>query len=146
VFPWEIDPAQIQILRAPGNGIPITAAQAGGPGGNVTGVGLSPDGRTLAVSGFGDLFAFPAPVPGQLMLLNLPPDVVSGSGFGVSFVPGSAQYGSVAGRTLGSLVLRNGGGWRPDVFVVVGGSLDLATFLGSGPASLGTLQTFGLIH
>jgi hypothetical protein len=146
VRPWEIDPSKIQVLRAPGNGIPITAAQAGGPGGNVTGVGLSPDGRTLAVAGFGNLFAFPDPVPGQLALLNLPPDVVTGSGFGVSFVPGSARYGSVSGRTLGSLVLRAGVGGRPDVFVLVGGAMDLATFLGSGPASLGTLQTFGLVH
>jgi hypothetical protein len=146
IHPWEIDVSQLAVLRGPGNGIPITAAQAGGPGGNVTGVGLSPDGRTLAVSGFGDLFAFPVPNPGQLVLLALPDDVVTGSGFGANFVPGSARYAAEAGRTLGSLLVRGPGESGPDIAVLVGGAIDLTTFLGTGPASLGTLQTFGWIH
>ena len=146
IHPWEIDTSRLAVLRGPGNGIPITAAQAGGPGGNVTGVGLSPDGRTLAVSGFGDLFAFPAPNPGQLVLLALPDDVVTGSGFGVGFVPGSTRYATEPGRTLGSLLVRGPGEPGPDVTVLVGGTLDLTTFLGTGPASLGTLHTFGLVR
>lgn len=145
LFPWEIDPAGLAVLRAPGNGIPVTAAQAGGPGGNVTGVGLSADGRTLAVSGFGDLYAFPAPIPGQLLLLSLPDDVVAGSGQGTAFVPGSARYGSAPGRTLGTLLVRGPGQVGPDVVVTVGGAIDPSTYLGTGPAGLATLETFGWI-
>ena len=139
-----LDPSRLAVLRGPANGIPITAAQAGGPGGNLSGIALAPGGRTLAVTGFGDLFAFPAPLPGKLFLLNLPPNVVTGSGFGTNFVPGSTEFASVSGRTTGQIVLAPGGP-GPDVYVNVGGTLD-ANFLGSSPASLGTLDTFGLIE
>lgn len=138
-----IDASRLAVLRGPLNGIPITTAQAGGPGGNITGVGLSPDGRTLAVSGFGDLFAVPQ-VPGQLFLLALPSDLVTGAGFGAGFTPGSTQFAAAAGRTLGNLVLVPNAGDRPDVYVNLSGTLD-ASFLGSGSASLGSLRTFGLI-
>ncbi len=138
-----IDTSTLAVLRGPLDGIPITAAQAGGPGGNITGVGLAPDGRTLAVSGFGDLFATPQ-VPGQLFLLALPADLVTGSGFGTTFVPGSTRFASAPGRTLGGVVLVPNPGTRPDVYVNVSGTLD-ANFLGNGSASLGSLRTFGLI-
>ena len=141
-----VDPSRLAVLRGPNNGIPITAGQAGSPGGNINGVGLAPDGRTLVVSGFGNLFAFPAPLPGRLYLLGLPPDVVSGAGFGASFTPGATEYASVPGRTLGALALVPNPGDRPDVYVLVGGPLDPLTFLGTGPASLGSLRTFGLIR
>ena len=140
-----INPGTLAVLRGPLNGIPITTAQAGGPGGNVTSVALSPDGRTLAVTGFGDLFAFPAAIPGQLFLLGLPENLVTGSTFGSDFVPGSSQFASTPGRTLGSVVLVPNDGSRPDVFVNVSGTLD-QNFLGNGPASLGSLQTHGLIR
>ncbi len=143
LYQQPIDSSKLSVLRGPFNGIPITAAQAGGPGGNITGVGLSPDGRTLAVSGFGDLFASPA-VPGQLFLLSLPADLVTGSGFGASFTPGSTQFATAPGRTLGHVVLVPNAGDRPDVYVNVSGTLD-SSFLGSGSASLGSLRTFGLI-
>jgi hypothetical protein len=139
-----LDPSALAVLRGPANGIPITAAQAGGPGGNVTSVALAPDGRTLAATGFGDLFQSP-PVPGQLFLLALPADLVTGAGFGADFVPGSTRFAAASGRTLGSIVLVPNPGNRPDVFVNVSGTLD-ANFLGQGGASLGSLQTFGLIR
>jgi len=141
-----IDATRLAVLRGPGNGIPITAASSGGPGGNLTGVGLSPDGKTLVVSGFGDLFAFPTPIPGQLFLLTLPDDVVSGAGFGASFTPGSTLFGSTPGRTLSEFVLVPRAGGGPDVYVNMGGSLDGTTFVGTGPASVGTLETGGLIR
>ncbi len=139
-----VDSSQLAVLRGPLNGIPITAAQAGGPGGNITGIGLAPDGRTLAVTGFGDLFAVPQ-VPGQLFLLGLPTDLVTGSGFGANFTPGSTQFAATAGRTLGNVVLVPNAGARPDVYVNVSGTLD-ASFLGNGGASLGSLRTFGLMR
>lgn len=138
-----LNPAHLAVLRGPFNGIPVTAAQAGGPGGNITGVGLSPDGRTLAVSGFGDLFAFPQ-TPGRLFLLGLPADLLTGSGFGADFVPGASEFGAVPGHTLGNLVLVPGDGSVPDVYVNVSGSLD-ENYLGNGNAALGSLRTFGLI-
>jgi len=138
-----IDTGMLAVLRGPLDGIPITAAQAGGPGGNITGVGLAPDGRTLAVTGFGDLFASPQ-VPGQLFLLALPEDLVGTSSFGSGFTPGSTQFAATPGRTLGNVVLVPNPGSRPDVYVNVSGTLD-ASFLGSGGASLGSLRTFGLI-
>jgi hypothetical protein len=141
-----VDEGRLAVLRGPDNGIPITAAGAGSPGGNVTGIGLSPDGRTLVVAGFGNLFAFPAPEPGRLFLLDLPPDVVTGAGFGVNFVPGSTEHATVAGRTLGALVLVPNAGERPDVLVNVSGPFDTTTFVGTGPASLGTLRTYGRIR
>lgn len=140
-----VDATRLGVLRGPANGIPITAASAGGPGGNITGVALSPDGRTLVVTGFGDLFAFPAPEPGRLFLLSLPSDLVVGSGFGASFTPGSTEFASVAGRTLGEIIVRPSGGVGPDVFVNVGGALD-GNFAGAGPASLGTLNSGGVIR
>jgi len=144
LFATAVDPTQLSVLRGPLNGIPITAAQAGGPGGNITGVALAPHGRTLAVCGFGDVFAVP-PQPGRLFLLSLPADVVSGSGFGANFVPGSSEFGAAPGHTLGHIVLVPNAGDRPDIYVNVSGSLD-ANFLGNGPASLGSLQTFGLVR
>ena len=138
-----VEPTQLAVLRGPLNGIPITAAEAGAPGGNITGIALSPDGRTLALCGFGDLFAVPAR-PGRLFLLNLPEDLRTGSGFGTSFLPGSTEFAATPGRTLGNVVLVPNGGSRPDVFVNVSGTLD-ANFLGTGHASIGSLQTFGLI-
>lgn len=138
-----VDPTQLAVVRGPGHGIPVTAASSGGPGGNLTGLGLSPDGRTLVVAGFGDLFAG---VPGQLALLTLPDDVVTGGAFGPNFVPGSTLFATVPGRTLGALWVRPGAGVRPDVYVLVGGTLDPATFTGSGPASVGTLTTPGLLR
>ncbi|MHC5012562.1 MAG: hypothetical protein ACYTG6_16720, partial [Planctomycetota bacterium] len=146
LFTPTLDPLGLAVLRGPHNGIPITAAQAGGPGGNITGVGLSPDGRTLVVSGFGDLFASPTALPGRLYLLGLPEDVVAGADFGADFVPGSTLYGTVPGRALGALALSPNPGSRPDVYLAVSGPLDLVNFLGTGPASVGTLQTFGLIR
>ncbi len=140
-----IDVGALAVLRGPLNGIPITTAESGGPGGNLTGVALSPDGLTLAVTGFGDLFAFPEALPGQLFLLALPANLVTGSGFGTQFTPGSTRFASVPGRTLGSVVLVPNDGDRPDVFVGVSGTLD-ENFLGTGPASLGSLQTHGLIR
>ena len=144
LYSQALDPGALAILRGPANGIPITAAQAGGPGGNVTGVALSPDGRTLVATGFGDLFQAP-PVPGQLFLLALPEDLVTGAGFGVDFTPGATRFASEAGRTLGGVVLVPRGGSGPDVFVNVSGTLD-ANYLGTGSASLGSLDTGGLIR
>jgi hypothetical protein len=140
-----VDPRRVAVLRGPHNGIAIDPSSAGGPGGNVTGIGLSPDGRTLLVSGFGDLFAFPTPRPGKLYALSLPGDLVDAPGFGIVRVPGTANLVTTPGRTLGALVLGPPGAGA-DVYVAVGGTLDLATFLGSGPASIGTLSTFGLIR
>ncbi|MDF1702660.1 MAG: hypothetical protein P1V36_16040, partial [Planctomycetota bacterium] len=140
-----INPNTLAVLRGPFNGIPVTAAERGGPGGNLTGVALSPDGRTLAVTGFGDLFAFPTAIPGQLFLMALPADLVTGSSFGVDFVPGATRFAATPGRTLGGVVLAPGDGARPDVYVNVSGTLD-ASFLGNGSASLGSLQTHGLIR
>jgi hypothetical protein len=141
-----VDAPRVAVLRGVGNGIPIDPAAAGGPGGNVTGVGLSPNGRTLVVAGFGNLFAFPAPAPGRLLALSLPDDLVTGSQFGTAYLPGTTSLVTVPGRTLGALVLAERPGAGPDVFVAVGGTVDLSTFLGSGPASIGTLSTFGLIR
>lgn len=140
-----INTSTLAVLRGPLNGIPITAAQAGGPGGNLTGVALSPDGRTLAVTGFGDLFAFPEAIPGQLFLVGLPGNLLTGGGFGTGFTPGSSLFAATPGRTLGGLVLVPNDGDRPDVFTNVSGTLD-GNFLGNGGASLGTLQTHGLIR
>lgn len=136
-----IDTSELAVLRGPLNGIPITAAPVGTPGGNVTGVALSPDGRTLAVTGFGDLFAFPAPAPGRVFLLALPANLVTGAGFGVNFTPGSTEYGTVPGRTMGKIVAVPSSAGA-ELYMNVGGPLD-ANFLGAGPASLGTLETGG---
>jgi hypothetical protein len=142
----EVDDRLLAVLRGPNNGIPIATADAGSPGGNVAGIGLSPDGRTLVVAGFGNLFAFPQPKPGRLLLLNLPADVVAMAGFSATFVPGATEYAVTPGRALGALVLVPNAGGRPDVYVNVSGPIDPSTFVGTGPASLGTLQTFGLIR
>lgn len=146
LFTTPILPDLLAVLRGPSNGIPLTQAESGGPGGNITGVGLSPDGRTLVVAGFGDLFAFPDALPGQLFLLNLPDDMVSGSIDEPSFVPGQTRFATTPGRTLGGLVVMDSNmGSRPAVYVNVGGPLDPNTFLGTAPASLGTLETSELI-
>jgi hypothetical protein len=142
----EVDASLLAVLRGPNNGIPIATADAGSPGGNVAGIGLSPDGRTLVVAGFGNLFAFPQPTPGRLFLLNLPVDVVASPAFAATFVPGATEYAVTPGRALGALVLVPNPGGRPDVYVNVSGPIDPSSFLGTGPASLGTLQTFGLVR
>lgn len=140
-----VDAARVAVLRGPHNGIPITAAYAGEPGGNITGVALSPDGLTLVVAGFGDLFAFPTQIPGRLFLASLPDDLVTGAEFGASFIPGSTLYGTTPGRALGKVVLDPNPGTRPDVYVTVSGPIDATTLEGTGPASLGSLATHGLI-
>ncbi len=137
------DPARLAVLRGPGAGLDVARAWAGGPGGNLAGLGLAPDGRTLVVSAFGDVFTG---APGRLVLLALPDDVLDGAGLGPQFVPGVTVFGTVSGRTLGPLWVRPGFGVRPDVLVAVGGPLDPTTFLGSGPASLGTLTAPGLLR
>jgi len=146
VFAPAVDATQVQVLRGVNNPIPIDPVEAGGPGGNVAGLGLSSDGRTLVVSGFGDLFAFPAPKPGRLLALSLPADLVNGAGITGAYLPGTSAIVTTPGRTLGGLVV---GAFHPDgpeVFVAVSGTLSPTTFLGSGPASLGTLRTFGRIR
>ena len=139
-----VDFDELRILRGIGNGIPITAAQSGQPGGNIAGVALSPDGRTLAVAGFGNVFAVPAQ-PGRLFLLSLPENLVTGAQFGANFIPGSTEFGTVPGRTMGAVVMVPTGGARPDVYVNVAGAVNPADGLGSGPASVGSLMTFGLV-
>jgi hypothetical protein len=141
-----VDASKLAVLRGPGRGLPVAVERAGQPGGNLGGCALSPDGRALVVTAFGDLYAFPAPVPGTLRILALPHDVVTGSGFGSSFLPGTHTYATVQGRTLGGVLLRPDASGRPDVFVLVGGAIDPVSFLGAGPASVGTLTTFGLVR
>ena len=141
-----VDESQLAVLRGPENGIPVRTDSAGGPGAHLASVGLAPDGRTLVVAGFGDLFALPQPIPGRLYLLGLPADLVTGAGFGVDFVPGATLYGTTPGRTLGPMALLPNGGSRPDVYVSVSSPIDSWSYLATGPASLGALQTFGLIH
>ena len=141
-----VDESRLAVLRGPLNGIGIRTDSAGAPGAHLTSVGLAPDGRTLVVAGFGDLFAWPDPVPGRLYLLGLPEDLVTGSGFGVDFVPGATLYGTTPGRTLGALALLPNAGSRPDVYVAVSSPIDTASYLATGPGSLGTLQTFGMFR
>lgn len=141
-----VDASALAVLRGPGNGIPVTPALAGGPGGNLAGIALAPDGRTLLVTCFGDLFAFPAPLPGQLRALALPEDVLLTPAFTATLVPGTALYASVSGRTLGRVLLRPNDIGLPDAFVLVSGTIDLGTYTGTSPASVGTLTTFGLIR
>ncbi|MFM8979514.1 MAG: hypothetical protein ACKOSS_03515, partial [Planctomycetia bacterium] len=141
-----VDAARLAVLRGPGNGLPVSLDRAGTPGGNVTGCELSPDGRSLVIATFGDLYAWPTAQPGLLSILALPEDVVTGAGFGPAFLPGTSTYATVPGRTLGRVVLRPDSTGRPDVFVLVGGAIDPFTYLGSGPASVGALTTFGLVR
>jgi hypothetical protein len=140
--------ANVAVLRGPNNGIPVDPAAAGGPGGNVAGVALSTAGDVLVLSGFGDLFAFPSPKPGRLLALSLPFDVVNAGSFSTPFLPGAATVVTTSGRTLGPVAIVPAGGFGPgpEVFVAVGGSLDPGTFLGSGPASVGSLDTFDRIR
>lgn len=136
-----IVPSQLAVLRGPHNGIAIDGP-IGSPGGNIASVGLSPDGRILAVSGFGDLFAGR---PGRLLLLALPADLVGNPAFGASFQPGVTEFASVLGRTMGPLVVHAHGTHAPEIYVAVGGAIG-DNGLGAGPASIGTLQTFGLVR
>ena len=138
-----INPLALSIVRGPGNGIPI-AGPSGSPGGNITGIALSPDGRTLVVAGFGDLFSAPRK-PGKVFLATLPDDVVTGAGFGVSFTVGATEFASAVGRTVGRIVLDPNTAGRPDVYVNVGGSLD-DNGIGDGPASVGTIDSQGIIR
>lgn len=141
-----LDPTEVQVLRGPNNPIPIDLEAAGGPGGNVAGVALSSDGRTLVVSGFGDFFAYPSPKPGRLLALSLPSDLVTGPGFANDFLPGTANLVTTSGRVLGPCAIAALHPDGPEVFVLVSGSLSPTTFLGTGPASLATLSTFGRIR
>ena len=138
-----VDLSALSVVRGPGNGIPI-AGPAGSPGGNITGVALSPNGRTLVVSGFGDLFSTPRQ-PGHVYLAALPTNVVTGSTLGISFVPGSTRFASAIDRTVGTLVLDPNHEGRPDVYVNVGGTVG-PTGLGVGPASLGVLDSGGQVR
>ncbi len=139
LFAQPIDPDRVAVLRGPHNGIPIRSQDAGGPGGNVTGALLLDGGRTLAVTGFGDLFAFPTPEPGRLYLLPLPSNVVTGSAFGANFIPGATLHATTAGRTLGAVVAGEGVSDRPDLYVNVSGSIDPTSYGGTSPASVGAL-------
>jgi hypothetical protein len=141
-----VDPSRVAVVRGAGNPIPIDPDEAGGPGGNVAGLGLASDGRTLVVSGFGDLFAFPVAKPGRLLALSLPADLVDGEAISGAFVPGTTAVATTPGRTLGGLVVGAFHEDGPEVFVAVSGTLSPTTFLGTGPASLGTLRTFGRIR
>ena len=141
-----VDPTKVAVLRGATNPIPIDTDEAGGPGGNVAGLGLASDGQTLVVSGFGDLFAFPVAKPGRLLALSLPADLVDGEAISGAYVPGTTAVATTPGRTLGSLVVGAFNADGPEVFVAVSGTLSPTTFLGSGPASLGTLKTFGRIR
>lgn len=141
-----VDPTKVAVLRGAANPIPIDTNEAGGPGGNVAGLGLASDGRTLVVSGFGDLFAFPVAKPGRLLALSLPADLVDGAGITGAYVPGTTAVATTPGRTLGSLVVGAFHEDGPEVFVAVSGTLSSSTFLGTGPASIGTLKTFGRIR
>jgi hypothetical protein len=143
VFADPVDEGRIAVLRGPANGIPIAADDAGGPGGNVTAVGLIDGGRWLVVAGFGDLFAYPAPTPGRLYLLRLPPDLVTGSGFGTNFVPGWTRLDTLPGRAPGAMVTLPPGQGRPHVLLSVSGALDLDTYAGATPASVGALWLRG---
>ena len=142
---YGVDASRVAVLRGLHNPIPIDPAAAGGPGGNVAGLALSSDGRTLVATGFGDLFAFPAK-PGRIYAISLPPDVVATSGFGQVLVHGTSNLVSTSGRTLGPVVLVTSPGGGPELYVTVSGTVDLATGLGSSDASLGSLQTFGAIR
>ena len=88
------------------------------------------------------------PKPGRLLALSLPFDVVGSGSFSTPFLPGAAAIVTTAGRTLGPVAILPAGGFGPgpEVFVAVGGPLDPATFLGTGPASIGTLDTFDRIR
>ena len=134
------------MLRGPKNGIAIDPAAAGGPGGNVAGLALSSAGDVLLASGFGDFFAFPSPKPGRLYALSLPADVVGTPQFPQAFVPGTTRLVTSPGRSLGPVVIAPAVWNGPEVYAAVGGALDGTTFLGAGPASLGSLDTGGRIR
>ncbi len=135
-----LDPSRLAILRGIDDGISIGGA-LGTPAGNLAGVALAPDGDVLVVSGFGDLFVGD---PGRLVLASLPHDLVADSAVDTTFVPGVSEFATVPGRALGALVLDPNPGSRPDVYVNLSGTFD-ASLLGSGPASVGSLTTHGLI-
>lgn len=146
VYSTPIRPEQVAVLRGANNPIPIDPAEAGGPGGNVSSLGLSSDGRTLLASGFGDFFAFPLPKPGRLLALSLPQNLVTNPLFTPTYVPGTTTVLTTPGRTLGPLVVGAFHPEGPEVFVAVSGGVSLTTGLGTSPASLGTLHTFGRIR
>ena len=143
---YGVDASKVAVVRGPNNGIPIDPASAGGPGGNVAGLALSAGGDVLLASGFGDFFAFPAPKPGRLYALSLPVDVIGTPQFPRTFLPGTANLVTASGRTLGPVVIAPGAWSSPEVYVAVSGSLDGTTFLGTSPASLGSLDTHGRIR
>jgi hypothetical protein len=146
LFGPAVVPSLVSVLRGPHNGIAVDTAAAGGPGGNVAGVALSTRGDVLVLTGFGDLFAFPTAKPGRLLALSLPFNVVGSPTFTSSFLPGASALVTTSGRTLGPVVILPGDRPGPEVFVAVGGPLDPATFVGTGPASIGTLETFDRIR
>ena len=136
-----IDLAQLAILRGPTNGIPFDPG-AGTPAGNISGVALAPNGRTLVASTFGDFFTGQ---PGRLLLLSLPFDLVSDSGFVASFTPGVTSFDAPDQRSLGQVALWPNNTEAPTCYVNVGGRLG-TTGLGEGPASVGALDTGELIR
>jgi hypothetical protein len=141
-----VDPSRVAVVRGVGNPIPIDPSSAGGPGGNVTGLDLSPDGRTLLASGFGDYFAFPSPTPGRLYAIRLPTDVPGNPAFPREFVAGTTQVFSTSGRTLGPVLVAPNALGGSQVYLAVSGTLSTTTFLGTGPASVGSLETYGVIR
>lgn len=141
-----VAPERVAVLRGLHNPIPIDPGSAGLPNGNVAGLALASDGRTLVASGFGDYFAFPAPQPGKVYAYSLPPDLVADPAFAQTFVPGTATAVTTSGRTLGPLVVGKLHADGPEVFVAVAGPISTTTWLGTGPASVGTLSTWGRIR
>ncbi|MCC7138425.1 MAG: hypothetical protein IT460_08385 [Planctomycetes bacterium] len=137
---------RVAVVRGEANPIPIDPSSSGQPNGNVAGLALSSDGRTLVASGFGDYFAPAGPQPGKVYAYALPSDLVADPAFALTFVPGTATALTTAGRTLGPLVVGASHPDGPEVFVLVAGPLSTSTYLGTGPASLGTLSTFGRIR
>ena len=146
LFSDAVDSSRVAVLRGPKNGVPIDPRAAGGPGGNVAGLAISPDGKTLVASGFGDLFAFPSPKPGRLYVISLPDDIVGSPFFQATFVAGTTQLVTAPGATLGPIVILPSTYGNPEVFTAVSGTLDPTTFVGTGPAHVGTLTTFGVIR
>ena len=81
---------------------------------------------------------------GRIVAKGTPDEVRSSNdAFVRQFVPGTTNVVTTSGRTLGPVVFHSFNSSGPDVFVAVSGGLDGTTFLGTSPASVGTLETFG---